>query len=80
VSNGIIVKIVTGLGMGLVCIDLRTGSKGRSTLQDDGTADSERILSCAYPQEAFDNDQEVPLDDVRLVWLCFDVLENWLFG
>jgi hypothetical protein len=70
VSNGTIaVKIVTGLGMGLVCMDLRTGSKGRSTLQqDDGTADNERILSCAYLQEVFYDDQEVPLAYESVRW------------
>jgi hypothetical protein len=70
VSSGIIVaKVATALGMGLVCMDLRTNSKGRAVIcQDDGTKNDEKILSCTYLPEIFDEDQDVPLAHEPVSW------------
>ncbi|KAL0942279.1 uncharacterized protein CTRU02_200165 [Colletotrichum truncatum] len=62
-SGGIVVvKVATHMGPALVCLDVRRGADGRTSIRHaDGAAKDERLLGCFDFPEAFDENEEVPL-------------------
>ncbi|KDN63503.1 hypothetical protein CSUB01_11836, partial [Colletotrichum sublineola] len=63
VASGIIVlKVATQMGPALVCLDIRRGASGRSVIEhSDGPEDDEQLVGCFDFPEAFDKEDEVPL-------------------
>ncbi|KAF6835423.1 hypothetical protein CPLU01_04294 [Colletotrichum plurivorum] len=66
VASGIIVvKVATHMGPALVCLDIRTGADGRFMVKhDDGPRKAERILGCFEFPEAFNEKEDVPLQEL----------------
>ncbi|KAK2753629.1 hypothetical protein CKAH01_17549 [Colletotrichum kahawae] len=63
VSGGIVVvQVASHMGPALVCLDIRRGMEGRTSIRhSDKPSKDERLLGCFDFPEAFDEEHEVPL-------------------
>ncbi|KAL0929324.1 uncharacterized protein CTRU02_215730 [Colletotrichum truncatum] len=77
VASGIIViKVATNMGPGLVCLDVRRGAYGRSVIQHyDSPEKDEHVLGCFEFPEAFEDNEEIPLQTLSesMTW-------TWILG